>query len=81
MEKLQFLTTVEMAQMLGVSPQRLGYFLRSRGIEPAALVGPIRIYLPETLERLRGILQQLEARHTELHPAIPQEMEVPTNAV
>jgi hypothetical protein len=45
---------------LGEPIHRVQYAIRTRGVEPEALAGYIRVFPPETIERVAAILRDID---------------------
>ena len=54
------LTIGAIARELNEPIHRVQYAVRTRGIEPEALAGQIRVFPPETVERVADILRDID---------------------
>jgi hypothetical protein len=56
------LTTGAIARELGESIYRVQYAVRTRGIESEAVAGNLRIFPPEAVKRIAGILHDIDSQ-------------------
>jgi hypothetical protein len=54
------LTIGAIARELGEPIHRVDYAVRTRGIEPEAIAGNIRVFPPEAVERIAEVLRQID---------------------
>ncbi len=54
------LTIGAIARELGEPVHRVQYAVRTRGIEPESVAGNLRIFPPETVERVAEILREID---------------------
>jgi hypothetical protein len=54
------LTIGAIAHALGEPVHRIQYAIKTRGIEPEAMAGNLRIFAPETVERVADILRGID---------------------
>jgi hypothetical protein len=57
---LRALTIGAIASELNEPIHRVQYAIRTRGIEPEAVAGHVRVFPPETVERLANILGEID---------------------
>jgi hypothetical protein len=67
------LTIGAIASELGEPIHRVQYAIRTRGVEPEAVAGHIRVFSPETVERVADILREIN-RQTVRSVARPEEV-------
>jgi hypothetical protein len=67
---LSALTIGAIARELGEPIHRIQYAVKTRGIKPAAVAGHIRVFAPETVERVADILRDIDRQQA--RPTTPE---------
>ena len=65
---MHFTTAAQIAKHFNVSRDRVSYVLASQRIEPVARAGLVRLYRPDTIERVRDALAAQDQRRMKLRP-------------
>jgi hypothetical protein len=66
------LTIGAIARELGEPIHRVQYAIRTRGIEPECLAGNIRVFGDDTIERVAGILNEIDGQRLPIHGGMSQ---------
>jgi hypothetical protein len=66
------LTIGAIARELGEPIHRVQYAIRTRGIEPECVAGNIRVFGDDAIERVAGILHEINGQRLPMHEGASQ---------